>query len=374
MKIGNFISDFKTVYKGVPQGSILGPVSFNIFINDIFHFIKDSSSLYNYADDNTVSYVYTNPLVLKNVLTNDSLTLVKRFSDNQMQVNLYKFQGIVIGQTSKNENLTSKLGGDCIIYCDKEVKLLGVTIDFKLKFDIHISNICKQLGVSKRIGKNLFKLGKLNIYHSFILSNLSCCPLTWHFYGEANTKKLEKIQERALRFIYNDYVSDYDTLLALSKMHTLKSQRLRTMALEVFKILHKESPVYLRDLYVLKITIMVIYLKLRTKKKKLFFFLFGILEIKIWINILLHKNGRDPTGKNKKIWLKLFSFHCCELVEQHFREVHNFNHFKSLINAWDRGDCVCSFLFCILAFSMFLDAYFLSARFNLISQRFFFYF
>ena len=68
--------------------------------------------------------------------------------------------------------------------------------------------------------------------------------MTWHFCGEANTKKLEKTQERALRFIYNYYVSDCDTLQALSKMPTLKLRRLRTMALEVFKILRKESPVY----------------------------------------------------------------------------------------------------------------------------------
>ena len=57
-----------------------------------------------------------------------------------MQANLDKFQGIAIGQKSKNENLTFNLGGDCIINYDEEVKLLGVTIDFKLKFDIHISH------------------------------------------------------------------------------------------------------------------------------------------------------------------------------------------------------------------------------------------
>jgi hypothetical protein len=54
VKIGNIMSEWEDIYKGVPQGSILGPVLFKIFINDIFYFIQDSS-LYNYADDNTLS-------------------------------------------------------------------------------------------------------------------------------------------------------------------------------------------------------------------------------------------------------------------------------------------------------------------------------
>ena len=56
LKVGSLLSKLEDIYKGVPQGPILGPVLFNIFPNDIFYFIKDSS-LYNYADDNTVCWI-----------------------------------------------------------------------------------------------------------------------------------------------------------------------------------------------------------------------------------------------------------------------------------------------------------------------------
>ena len=135
------------------------------------------------------------------------------------------------------------------IDCEDEVKLLGVTFDFKLTFNSHVSHICKkasqQLNVLKRIGNNLSKLGKLTMYYSFILSNFNYCPLVWHFCGESNTKKLEKIQERALRFIYNNSDSSYENLLEQSQLPSLRLRRLRSMAIEVFKIINKQTPVYL---------------------------------------------------------------------------------------------------------------------------------
>ena len=136
----------------------------------------------NYADDNTVTYSHSDPQILKSVFTKDSVICVDWFSDNHMQANPDKFQAIAAGLKSKNENLCFDLCNGCIKQLEDKVKLLGVTIDFKLKFDLHVSNVCKkasrQHGILKRTGKNICKLGKLNSYHSFILYNFSYCPLS----------------------------------------------------------------------------------------------------------------------------------------------------------------------------------------------------
>jgi hypothetical protein len=73
------------------------------------------------------------------------------------------------------------------------------------------------------MGKYLNRLGKLTIYHSFILSNFNYCSVIWHFCSEANTKKMKKIQERALKFIYNENHSTYEEFLAKSKLPSLKT-------------------------------------------------------------------------------------------------------------------------------------------------------
>jgi hypothetical protein len=70
-------------------------------------------------------------------------------------------------------------------------------------------------------GSYLNRLNKLTIFHIFILSNFNFCPLAWHFCTDKNSKKLEKVQERALRFVYEDYNSSYEELLQKAKVPSL---------------------------------------------------------------------------------------------------------------------------------------------------------
>ena len=219
VKLGHCKSTFLKIIKGVPQGSILGPLLFNIFLNDIFYFVE-KSNLYNYADDNTLSYSHPDLLETKNVLTSESEYVIEWFGTNQMQANPGKFQAIVLGKRGHGDCESFTIH-DNTVKCEDSVKLLGVTIDYMLNFDLHISDICKkaarQINVLCRLSRYLSTETKLLIYKSFVRSNFSYCPVVWHFCSKSSTDKMEKLQYRALRLVYNDFISSYEDLLKKGK-------------------------------------------------------------------------------------------------------------------------------------------------------------
>ena len=122
VKIGNAQSASLPMYKGVPQGSIIGPVLFNIFINDIFHF-TNHTKLYNYADDNTISYSSPHFDTMKQTLEAEGSALVDWFAANQMEANPEKCQGIAVGKKVHALKPTFNIQG-ADIECTDNVKLL----------------------------------------------------------------------------------------------------------------------------------------------------------------------------------------------------------------------------------------------------------
>ena len=139
------------------------------------------------------------------------------------------------------ETLNFQLG-NITIEPEYKVKLLGIDIDSKLNFNCHIHEICekaaRQINALKRQSKFLTFESRMAIFRSFIMSNVIYCSLVWHAYGVQNTRKLEKLQERALRFVYLDKVSSYDDLLTKANLTTLHLGRLNMLATEVYKSVH----------------------------------------------------------------------------------------------------------------------------------------
>ena len=254
VKVENTRSDWVSLSKGVPQGSILGPLLFNIFMNDMFFFME-VCDLYNYADDNSVSHSSHDIELVVSNLKKDSQNAIQWFEENGMQANPEKFQYMLL---SKQDVAAAsiKLSDDIEIESELSVKLLGIMIDSKLNFSEHISAICKkagrQLNAMARISNFLDLDSRKMIFNSFIRSHFNYCPLVWHFCGKQNSDKLEKIQERALRIMYKNYESSYDELLKLSGTQTLLLQRLKIMVLEVFKSVCQLNPTCITTMFDIK--------------------------------------------------------------------------------------------------------------------------
>ena len=123
-------------------------VLFNIFLNDLF-LLQLNSYLVNYADDNHICFENENLLVLQKHLQDNSNIAVKWFNDNQTTANAGKFQSIILSRHSIDE-FDISLDGHVIT-----LKMLGVTLDDKLKFNEHVRNMCQtvscQINALKRI-------------------------------------------------------------------------------------------------------------------------------------------------------------------------------------------------------------------------------
>ena len=97
VKINNIFSPFQNIFSGVPQGSILGPILFNIFLNDLFLCIK-KSNLHNFADDNTITATCNTLTGLLKTLEQEYESTVGWFKQNEMIVNADKFQAIILNK------------------------------------------------------------------------------------------------------------------------------------------------------------------------------------------------------------------------------------------------------------------------------------
>ena len=124
----------------MPQGSLLGPILFNIYLNDLFFFVKDVG-ICNFADETTT---FISDESLENVLKSlekNSMLAIRWFENNYMKLNTDKCRLIVLGY--KHEQVWANIGKD-LIWESNDVKLLGVTIYRDIKFNKHVLKLCSK--------------------------------------------------------------------------------------------------------------------------------------------------------------------------------------------------------------------------------------
>ena len=142
VKINGSSSTWKETTIGVPQSSILGPLLFNIYLNDLFMFVN-VAQICNYADDTTIYACDSNIESITETLESDALKIAEWFRDNCMKLNEDKCHLMVFGDNSNDISLNI---GSVRIKESKEEKLLGVILDKTLCLKQQLRSICRKAG------------------------------------------------------------------------------------------------------------------------------------------------------------------------------------------------------------------------------------
>ena len=258
VRINNSNSDFLTVISGVPQGSIVGPILFTCFFNDFFYVIEIANA-HNFADDNKLTAFANSSQNLIHLLESESSVAIKWFKDNKMIVNPGKFQAIILDKKKNNHTQETIKIDNKAVKVKSSVKLLGVQIDAELNFNLHIANICRsavnQLNALIRLRKFFGFEEKTVLINSYFYSNFNYCPLVWMFSHAKSLKKVEALQKRALRFLYNDCNSPLVEILKKSGKVCMEVNRLRWyLCIDIYKSINNINPSFLKQIFQLRET------------------------------------------------------------------------------------------------------------------------
>ena len=253
----NFVSHRERIQYGVPQGSILGPLLFLIYINDLssvssfFHFVL-------FADDTNMIASHNDFSELIRMVNLELVKVVDWFNANELIIN-YDKTNVLYFHCKKNDHTVNdvqiSMNGINLNVCSC-VKFLGVLLDDKLSFQDHrlyIANkISKNIGILYKLRSILPEKDLFMLYNSLILPYLQYCNITWANVGTTKLGIFHKFQKKALRICTNSHYQAH-SLPLFHRLRTLNVYDIHKIqsAILMFNVYNNLSPKNISQMFVL---------------------------------------------------------------------------------------------------------------------------
>ena len=246
-KTNQKFSSWEELLQEVPQGPVLGPLLFNIYLNDLFY-LTESTEVCNFADDTTFFAGAEDLNSLIKRLEHDRVLAIEWFQNN-MKLNQDKCHLLVF--CYKHENVWAQIG-DEIIWGSNGQTLLGLQIDRNLNFNEYVSSLCKKAGKKLSVLPRLSNFMNIKqrrvLMKSFTESQFGCCPLIWMLHGKGVNNKIIHLHESSLRIVYKDDKSSFKELLQKDNSFTGHHRNIKLLAIELFKVTENLSNTIINDI------------------------------------------------------------------------------------------------------------------------------
>ena len=272
--IDGHLSDELLIECGVPQGSILGPLLYVLYTNDLPEIVHTDCDMDNesyprmhcnrcgnicsYADDSTYTYCSADPVEMSSKLTDVYNKISEYMVNNKLVINAEKTHLVVMGARMSNDKrkLVKLNAGNCEIFPSSSEKLLGLTINENMKFHDHAvygkNSLVKILSVKanailKISNHSTFKT-RLMLANAFFNSNLIYMISVWGGTEKFVIRILQVIQNRVARYVtgHGLYTSTKKLLLQCNWL-SVKQLAVYNSLLQVYKIISSKEPKYLNQ-------------------------------------------------------------------------------------------------------------------------------
>ena len=237
----DFVSKSDPVTSGIPQGSVLGPILFVLYINDLPEVIDKDSFAFLFADDTkvfrTLQHLFNDPKILQG----DIVKLVEWSKKWLLKFHPDKCVKIGIGLNRNAGMYPYRMDGHTLeeSMCEKDI---GVHIDSNLKFDIHISKAIgkanRVLAVTRRTFDTIDATTFKYIFKGLVRPHLEYAAPIWSPHDDNLKEQIENVQRRATKLIPAISHLDYPDRLKALKMPTLAYRRVRGDMIQVYKLLN----------------------------------------------------------------------------------------------------------------------------------------